>query len=393
MNRTRRAREVRTSPQRPVAFCQHCGKPLDHETKRVVGAAVYCEPCLRRGSRRSLGRSLPAGQGGGYGRSICSGEQRCGEFRFRQGEPNPGLAALLGLIPGVGAMYNEQYAKGIVHLVIFAVLVSFSHVSGIFIIFIFGWLAYMSIEAHHTAKARRDGTPLPNPFGFNDIGERMGFGKAWPGAAGCGLRWRATRHRQQRQGFGSIHTGFAPGLRFQPGDRNGSHRLRRTAAGATAGRGSGLGFPSADAYPPPAAREQVLHTAVWLMRSHQLRANLRAGVWSRLNRIQYGTHVSPYGAPFRASGRALLQPLLPCPLLPGAESVSRRRHLVDRGSEPSFCWGRPGIFRHVSARNLRRIAADRILAIWLFFRLMTDTGLRASAMTERLVTDCDCCAR
>ena len=41
----------------------------------------------------------------------------------------------------------------------------------------------MAIEAHHTAKARRDGTPLPNPFGLNDLSERLGFGKAWPNAA------------------------------------------------------------------------------------------------------------------------------------------------------------------------------------------------------------------
>jgi hypothetical protein len=37
----------------------------------------------------------------------------------------------------------------------------------------------MAIEAYHTAAARRDGLPLPNPFGLNDIGERLGFGKAW----------------------------------------------------------------------------------------------------------------------------------------------------------------------------------------------------------------------
>jgi hypothetical protein len=100
------------------------------------------------------------------------------------GEPSPGLAALLGFIPGVGAMYNGQYAKGIVHLMVFAVLVSLaSDVNGIFGLFVAGWICYMVIEAHHTACARRDGTPLPNPFGLNDLSERMGFGKAWPGGA------------------------------------------------------------------------------------------------------------------------------------------------------------------------------------------------------------------
>jgi len=54
--------------------------------------------------------------------------------------------------------------------------------NGIFGLFIAGWVCYQVIEAHHTAKARRDGTPLPNPFGLNDLSERLGFGKAWPSA-------------------------------------------------------------------------------------------------------------------------------------------------------------------------------------------------------------------
>ena len=38
--------------------------------------------------------------------------------------PNPAAAAVLGLIPGVGAMYNGQFIKGFIHVVIFAVLVT-----------------------------------------------------------------------------------------------------------------------------------------------------------------------------------------------------------------------------------------------------------------------------
>jgi hypothetical protein len=77
-------------------------------------------------------------------------------------------------------MYNGQFAKGIAHLAIFAILVSLSdNVNGIFGLFVAGWVFYMSFEAYHTAVARRDGLPLPNAFGFNDIGERLGFGKSW----------------------------------------------------------------------------------------------------------------------------------------------------------------------------------------------------------------------
>jgi hypothetical protein len=77
-------------------------------------------------------------------------------------------------------MYNGQFAKGIVHLAIFVMLTFLANnVSGLCWIFCWGWIFYMAFEAYHTAVARRDGLPLPNAFGFNDIGERMGFGRTW----------------------------------------------------------------------------------------------------------------------------------------------------------------------------------------------------------------------
>ncbi len=158
-----------TSPEegKPVAFCQNCGRPLSKETVRVVGPAVYCEPCLA--ARLNGASAGPAYQ------PVKPSTPPFAWTSPPAGRPNPNLAALLGLIPGVGAMYNEQYAKGIAHLFIFAVLVSLSHISEVFGLLLSGWIFYMAIEAHHTAKARRDGTPLPNPFGLNDIGERLGF--------------------------------------------------------------------------------------------------------------------------------------------------------------------------------------------------------------------------
>jgi hypothetical protein len=168
-----------------TAFCQNCGKPLCQECTRVVGTAVFCEPCL---AARIAGTTPPAG--GSYTYSAgdsgfnytASGTIPPPPPSSIPGEPNPGLAALLGFIPGVGAMYNGQYAKGVVHLIVFAILVSLADEHGIFGLFIAGWVCYQVIEAHQTAKARRDGTPLPNPFGLNDLGERLGFGKSWPSA-------------------------------------------------------------------------------------------------------------------------------------------------------------------------------------------------------------------
>src|SRR5271170_7101771 len=162
-----------------VAFCQNCGKPLCQECTRVVGSAVFCEPCL---AARLAGAPPPAGTYTAPDPNAAYAAP--GNIPPIPGEPNPGLATLLGFIPGVGAMYNGQYAKGIVHLIVFAILVSLaSDVNGIFGLFIAGWIIYQAIDANHTARARLAGTPLPNPFGLNDLGERLGFGKSWPAAA------------------------------------------------------------------------------------------------------------------------------------------------------------------------------------------------------------------
>jgi hypothetical protein len=167
-----------------TAFCQNCGKPLCQECTRVVGTAVFCEPCL---AAKLSGAGAPPPAGGPYTYTGTDGTVNYAAPGAippppLPGEPNPGLAALLGFIPGVGAMYNGQYAKGVVHLIVFAILVSLANENGIFGLFVAGWVCYQVIEAHHTARARRDGTPLPNPFGLNDLSERLGFGKAWPSA-------------------------------------------------------------------------------------------------------------------------------------------------------------------------------------------------------------------
>jgi hypothetical protein len=74
---------------------------------------------------------------------------------------SPGLAFILGLIPGVGAIYNSQYAKGLVHVLVFTMLIAVASNSGgdggIFVPIFMGWEAYMAFEAYHTAKRRQMG--------------------------------------------------------------------------------------------------------------------------------------------------------------------------------------------------------------------------------------------
>jgi TM2 domain-containing membrane protein YozV len=152
------------------AYCQNCGKPLCKECVRGAGGLVFCEPCLA--ARLGVpGAAMPG----------AMPEAGAPFVMPPQAGPNPALAGLLGFIPGVGAMYNGQFVKGLVHVLVFAILVSLSHSAGVFGIFIAAWVFYQVFDAVQTARARRDGLPLPDPFGLNDLGRRMGL-HGQPGA-------------------------------------------------------------------------------------------------------------------------------------------------------------------------------------------------------------------
>jgi hypothetical protein len=79
---------------------------------------------------------------------------------------SPGLAFALGFIPGVGAIYNGQYLKGLVHAVIFGLLVSLLNATDgstgqpLIGIILCAFIFYMPFEAFHTAKRRQLGQPV-----------------------------------------------------------------------------------------------------------------------------------------------------------------------------------------------------------------------------------------
>ncbi len=139
-----------------TAYCRTCGKPLCSSCTRDVRGVIYCEECL---ASHLSGTMPPPGSV-----AVPPGAQPS------TGTPSPGLAALLGFIPGVGAMYNGEYAKGFIHVLIFATLIwAASHVNGLFGLAIAAFVIYMPIEAYKTARAREMGLPAPDPFGFNNL--------------------------------------------------------------------------------------------------------------------------------------------------------------------------------------------------------------------------------
>ena len=142
-----------------VAYCRTCGKALCENCKRDVMGAIYCEPCIA--ARLQGAQATP-------------GAPTVIPVAVVQGSPSPGLAALLGMIPGVGAMYNGQFIKAFIHVVIFAMLiVAQSYVYGpahaLFgLLTGFFWF-YMIFDAYKTAKARQLGQPAPDPLGLDKL--------------------------------------------------------------------------------------------------------------------------------------------------------------------------------------------------------------------------------
>jgi hypothetical protein len=153
---------VNHSGTNATAYCQSCGKPLCAACVRsAAGGQILCESCWSAWQSYQQPFIPPTAHTG----------------------PNPTAAAWLGLIPGVGAMYNSQFLKGFIHVVIFAVLVSIANHYDIFGLFVAAWIFYQSFDAYHTAKALRDGLPLPDPLGLNEVGNwlNMGARPRYPG--------------------------------------------------------------------------------------------------------------------------------------------------------------------------------------------------------------------
>ncbi len=137
-----------------AAFCRTCGKALCENCKRDVLGAIYCEPCIAARLQ---------------GNAPAPGQPMAAVPVAVHGAPSPGLALLLGFIPGVGAMYNGQFMKAFVHVGIFVLLIIAADHFGPFGILIAFWIGYMAFEAYKTAQAAQLGLPLPDPLGIDRI--------------------------------------------------------------------------------------------------------------------------------------------------------------------------------------------------------------------------------
>ena len=145
-----------------TAYCRTCGKALCQSCQRDVRGVIYCQDCLAA----RLEGTIPA----------AAANAPTAVYPAPPSGASPGLAAVLGFIPGVGAFYNGQFAKGFVHVFVFAVLCHLADRADWFGWLIPAWLFYMVFDAYTTAKARMLGQPLPDHLGLNALLGSFGLG-------------------------------------------------------------------------------------------------------------------------------------------------------------------------------------------------------------------------
>jgi len=148
-------------PEAATAYCRTCGKPLCPACQRTSMGAIVCEEHV-------VPETPPAPDPQAAYSPYTAPRPGATPYTASMdgSAPSPGLAFILGLIPGVGAIYNGQYAKGLIHVVILGTLISilnsgaaggleplFGMLTGL-------WIIYMPFEAYHTASKRLRGEPV-----------------------------------------------------------------------------------------------------------------------------------------------------------------------------------------------------------------------------------------
>src|ERR1700719_1858888 len=91
-----------------TGYCRNCGKPMCAQCTREVRGALYCEDCLAQRVAPATGPPIPP----------------LPPLASRQGDGHAALACALGFIPGLGAVYNGEYMKGLVHVLIFGGIIA-----------------------------------------------------------------------------------------------------------------------------------------------------------------------------------------------------------------------------------------------------------------------------
>ncbi len=161
-----------------TAFCRECGKPMCKECECPAQGSVFCSdhvpaqaPALAQAPPprdRFVNAPYVDSPYSMPDMPVTELHRRLPATSPNLGNPGtpPALAFILGFIPGVGAICNGQYAKGLIHAVVFGLLITIANnshsgsVAAFAGIMIAVWVFYNAFEAFHTARRRQMGVAV-----------------------------------------------------------------------------------------------------------------------------------------------------------------------------------------------------------------------------------------
>lgn len=138
-----------------TGYCRNCGKPICGQCTREVRGALYCEDCLAQRVAPAAGTPMPP----------------LPPLASRAGDGHAALACALGFVPGLGAVYNGEYMKALVHVLIFGGLIAAltqdlpTALYPLLGVGLGAFYCYMPIDAYRTARAQHAAAVAAMPLG------------------------------------------------------------------------------------------------------------------------------------------------------------------------------------------------------------------------------------
>jgi hypothetical protein len=161
-----------------IGYCRNCGKALCATCARPIRDVYYCEDCLAG----AVGIPAPPPAAIPSASPYTTASSPYGSVPPPVAAPlppvppaprtgaSPAVAFVLGLFPGLGAVYNGEYNKALIHIVVFAaMIVGLSSDLGAgadtaLALLLAGFIFYMAFDAMRTAKAKALGEVSVDPL-------------------------------------------------------------------------------------------------------------------------------------------------------------------------------------------------------------------------------------
>jgi len=145
-------------------YCRNCGKAMCGECSHKVRDVLYCEDCLAQHvGLPPVAPATPAANAAQSSPAVV-----VSPTAGKHG--GPVVAFLLGFIPGLGAIYNGEYNKAILHIVIFGGIIFAlasdfgENMQAFLVLLLCVFPFYMAIDAMRVAKAKQTGEPVRDPL-------------------------------------------------------------------------------------------------------------------------------------------------------------------------------------------------------------------------------------